>query len=265
MTRKSFLEAWAYIMIIVVCFTILLTLIVCSVFLFVKKRRRRRMRRQDWQQHHHPNKHNFYSTSNNKEELEHDKLLVDQTVNKPGRAPRHDDIDERLLAVRSHENRNQKTIKSTNKTGRDTSIDCLSSNGKKKISTSVVAKNRNITQIMKRNGDGNIGDDLTNYNLIYHNQQFATQFPAQNLGKKFSIKIDENQRNRLSERAVMNLDHEESDTSSNFVFKYFYDKFKLDMWLRRADPDVAMSELRGMDRPKQKSLDIQEGFLGNSD
>lgn len=67
MATKSFLEAWAYIMIIVVCFTILITLIICSLFLFVKKRRQqleneqerrvRRQSREDVEQQKHLNCH----------------------------------------------------------------------------------------------------------------------------------------------------------------------------------------------------------------
>lgn len=324
MSTKSFLEAWAYIMIILVCFTILLTFIVCFLVRFIKKRRRRRQEQQQTEKEaNRSSRHSKYqSAAVNKHHESHfgsiSSLLFSCTVcSKPtpranncdsdNEKERHSSMNEKQLvnttAIKAENNdkinydydddedkdetRNMKNgeviINETSKKRIDylniNRINTTINNNNDTSRSGVITKSAASSKIRNPNSTNNrqnaaIGvginqiqtmpwkitttntnnitrkpeklNNSVNYNMIYQNQQLLSSNK-----KLFSIPIqDEDQIE--STTTTMN----QTSPNSNSVFRFIYDKLKLDMWLKRIEPEIIIEQ-----KPKQKSLDIQERFV----
>lgn len=327
MSTRNLLEAWAYIMIILVCFTILLTFIVCFLVRFIKKRRRRREEQQQQTekeanrsfrhskyQSAAVNKHeshfgsissllfsctvcskptpraNNSDSSDNEKDERHSSMNEKQLVNTTAiKAENNDKInydyvygddDEDKDETRNSMKNGEVIINETSKKRIDylniNRINTAINNNNDTSRSGVITKSAASSKIRNPNSTNNrqnaaigIGinqiqtmpwkitttntnnitrkpeklNNSVNYNMIYQNQQLLSN-------KKFSIPIPIQDEDQIE--TTMN----QTSPNSNSVFRFIYDKLKLDMWLKRIEPEIIIEQ-----KPKQKSLDIQERFV----
>lgn len=226
MAVSSILEAWAYIMIIVVCFTILLTLIVCLIFfLFIKKRNLNNLQHQTMVKNFQNNLQAACTC------LKHEKMLNNNTTTTTTTS-----MSSNLAQTESTKLNGASNAKCTFCCDINTKTNS-SSNNPIKTNANNCNNNNKMSKSQSNSNSAKNNNNLNNYNLIY--QKKLSDFLPQGVVVASNCSQSSAFGNNTTNNKSATTETPTTMLQTNSLVNYLFDKLKLFTSLKTAtEPDL---------------------------